>query len=145
VCNKEDCRSWNHTEEEREESKAKFRNANKDKFARFDNKFNRRLDQYIADYEGDDIDSEEELEEAFQSLTIDIDPGHLDKDPQDGIDHFFTSFGQIQRNQATSMAADLANKAFSHSVTTDDITVSLVTDQDPFSYNTTVSRYSIDN
>ena len=45
------------------------------------------------------------------------------------------------------MAATLADKAFSYSVTTIDNIVPLITDQDPFIYNTTIStsRYTADN
>ena len=45
------------------------------------------------------------------------------------------------------MAATLADKAFSHLVITTDNTVPLMTDQDPFTYNTTIStsRYTVDN
>ena len=42
------------------------------------------------------------------------------------------------------MAADLANKAFSHSVTTADSTTLFITDEDPFTYNTTMSCYTAD-
>jgi hypothetical protein len=45
VCNKEGCRSWKHTEEEREESKTKFKTANRGRFSKFDDRFNRRLNQ----------------------------------------------------------------------------------------------------
>ena len=122
VCDKEGCRSWNHTQEERNESKAKFKATNRDKFSRFDDHFDKRLNQYIAEYEDDDTDSDEELEEAFQTLTIDANTGPIDKNTQIHIDHFFTSFGQIEQQEATSMATNLANKAFSHSVMTTDIT-----------------------
>ena len=45
------------------------------------------------------------------------------------------------------MAVTLANKAFSHSVTTIDNIVPFITDQDPFIYNVTIfmSRYTADN
>ena len=45
------------------------------------------------------------------------------------------------------MAVILADKAFSHLVTTIDNTVSFITDQDPFIYNATIfiSRYTVDN
>ncbi len=46
-----------------------------------------------------------------------------------------------------SIVATLANKAFSHSVTTIDNTVPLMTEQDPFTYNVTISisYYTADN
>ena len=45
------------------------------------------------------------------------------------------------------MAATLADKAFSHSVTTIDNIVPFITDQDPFIYNitTSISCYTADN
>ena len=99
VCGREDCRSWKHSAEEREESKAKFKATNKDKFNRFDNRFDKRLNQYIADFEDDVMDSEEELEETFQALAIDAidaNPEMPDKSTQLGIDHFYTSLGQVE-------------------------------------------------
>jgi hypothetical protein len=46
-----------------------------------------------------------------------------------------------------SIAATLANKAFSHLVITIDNIVPLITDQDPFTYNITIfiSHYTADN
>jgi hypothetical protein len=91
---------------------------------------------------------EEELEETFQALAIDaidVNPEMPDKSMQLGIDHFYTSFGQVEQQEAVSMAANLANRAFSHTVmTADETTPFPMTDQDPFSYNTT-SRYTADN
>ena len=53
----------------------------------------------------------------------------------------------MEQYKAISMAATLADKAFSHSVTTMDNTVPFMTDQDPFTYNatTSTSRYTADN
>ena len=45
----------------------------------------------------------------------------------------------MEQHKAISIAATLANKAFSHSVTTIDNIVPFITDQDPFIYNTTIS------
>ena len=45
----------------------------------------------------------------------------------------------MEQHKAISIAAILANKAFSHSVTTIDNIVPLITDQDPFIYNITTS------
>ena len=53
----------------------------------------------------------------------------------------------MEQHKVISIAATLANKAFSHLVTTTDNIVPLITDQDPFTYNITIStsRYTIDN
>ena len=53
----------------------------------------------------------------------------------------------MEQYKAISIAATLANKAFSYLVTTIDNTVPLITEQDPFTYNATIStsRYTADN
>ena len=53
----------------------------------------------------------------------------------------------MEQHKATSIATTLVNKAFSHSVTTIDNIVPLITDQDPFIYSITTftSRYTADN
>ena len=52
----------------------------------------------------------------------------------------------MEQHKAISMAATLADKAFSHLVTTIDNTVPFITNQDPFTYNvtTSTSRYTAD-
>jgi hypothetical protein len=45
------------------------------------------------DYKDDDIDLEEELEEAFQVLIINVSYKVTDKDLQLDIDYYYTSFG----------------------------------------------------
>ena len=52
----------------------------------------------------------------------------------------------MKQHKAISIAATLANKAFSHSVTTIDNIVPFMTNQDPFTYNiiTFMSRYTAD-
>ena len=80
------------------------------------------------DYEDDDIDSEEELEEAFQALTIDASHEATDKNLQLDIDHFYTSFGQVEQHKAISIATTLANKAFRHLVITINNIIPLMTD-----------------
>jgi len=52
----------------------------------------------------------------------------------------------VEQQKVISMAATLADKAFSYLVTTIDNIVPLMTDQDPFTYNTTISmsRYTVD-
>ena len=65
VCRKEGCWSSNHTQAERDQSRARF---------------TKRMDQFIADYEGDkpeqeptsdsDHDDSEEMEERMESLVF---------------------------------------------------------------------------
>ncbi|RKF60480.1 hypothetical protein OnM2_050041 [Erysiphe neolycopersici] len=79
VCHKENCRSWNHKEQEKEACKAKFRYMLKGRLNSrpFNDKhFQDRFRQYTMDCEFSDIDNEdvqkEELDEVFDSLAIDI-------------------------------------------------------------------------
>ncbi|CAD6501358.1 BgTH12-01610 [Blumeria graminis f. sp. triticale] len=57
ICGKEECRSWRHTNVERERYKAKLRASLKEKLGSqfFDsNCFKKQYHQYIVDCEGDD-------------------------------------------------------------------------------------------
>ena len=93
------------------------------------------------DYEGD-IDSEEELEEAFQTLTIDLVDISPTTDTKLDVDHFYTTVGQVKTYEAILIAETLANKAFSYSMLTEDV-APYMSDQDPFSYTIeTTSRYT---
>ena len=53
----------------------------------------------------------------------------------------------MEQHKVIFIAATLANKAFSHLITTIDNIVPLITDQDPFIYNAIIfiSRYTVDN
>ena len=58
---------------------------------------------------------------------------------------YFTAFGELTPSEATSMSVVLANKAFSHSLTLEDMTEPTPA-TDPFTYtlNTSSSRYTSD-
>ena len=70
-----------------------------------------------------------------------------DKNTQLNINHYYTSFSQVKQYKIISIAATLANKAFNYLVITIDNTAPLMTDQDPFTYNATIStsHYTVDN
>ena len=80
-------------------------------------------------------------------MTINISYKVTDKDSQLDINHYYTSFSQVKQHKAISIATTLADKAFSHSVITTDNITPLITDQDPFTYNTTIftSHYTVNN
>jgi hypothetical protein len=150
VCQKEDCRSWKHTEVERnkakEEYKSRFSNRTK---GRFDNRFKERFEQYVLNCEGDD--SEEDFDGIFETLIIDIGSELNSEKELESSTTYLTAFGELTPNEATSMSAVLANKAFSHSLTLEDMTKPVpATDPtpatDPFTYtlNTSSSRYTSD-
>jgi hypothetical protein len=148
VCNREDCRSWKHTDEERNESKARFK-------GKFNHQLNTHFKQYIANYEGDDDDDDdddEELDEAFTSLVINVesDPnlmGPIDTTASRAITtSYITDLSELSLDDANSTVIELANRAFSHSITATDATTTSnpILDLDPFSYSTdtTTSRYT---
>ena len=100
------------------------------------------MNQYIIDYEGD-IDSEEELKEAFQTLTIDLVDISPTTNTKLDVDHFYTTVGQVKTYEAILIAETLVNKAFSYLMLTEDV-APYISDQDPFSYTTeTTSRYTL--
>ena len=96
------------------------------------------------EYEGEDTDSdsEEAMEEAFQSLTIDMNPDlNLNTDMSEA-ETFCTTVGQVEKQEAVSMANLLANKVFTHSFLSTDLEPNSA-DNDPFTYTTTsISRYN---
>jgi hypothetical protein len=57
---------------------------------------------------------------------------------------YFTTYGDLALAKAYSMSIELANKAFSHSLTVEDTTTDLPLNTNPFAYNTTTSsRYTL--
>ena len=154
VCNKEGCRSWKHSEEERENSKTKFKtkfmNRYKDRSnnpRQFDNRFQERFKQYLVDYEGDDDDgSEEEFNDMFNALVVDTDVDNFVSDLNQDTATYFTTYGEIEPNDATSTATILANRACNHAITTIDTadnTSLTAFDDDPFVYKAkTTSHYT---
>ncbi|KAI6247043.1 hypothetical protein HI914_05110 [Erysiphe necator] len=127
ICQKENCRSWNHTEQEKETCKTKFRNMIKSRLNSrpFNDKhFQDRFRQYIMDCEFSDIDNgevqEEELNEVFSSLVIDMQINHdyfpIDND-KENLTTYFSNYGEIDLRNAVSTTSELANKIYIHSVT----------------------------
>jgi hypothetical protein len=136
ICKRSDCRSWKHTHEEQEQSKAKFRARNQGKFNNKASDFNKRFDegfrQYIATYEGeesdDDDDDDNDIHEAFGALTIDITPGPA-ADPgidQPDKDSPVSYFIQVSHEATAAMAIELTNRAAEHSLTLSDSTTPLL-------------------
>ena len=98
ICKKPDCRSWNHSTEEQEESKRCFRERNKDRFRistpGFDKKFNKSYRQYLSLIEGDDDDDSDDpdaLGDAFGALLVDSINDNDIEEIDSGAALFFTS------------------------------------------------------
>ena len=96
------------------------------------------------DYEGNDNEDnnkDDKITDAFNTLVINIDPNTLlNKDNQTIV--YYTLYGEIKLDNATAIALELANRAYSHVVTTiNTIIDAFTTNIDPFIYNIT-SRYT---
>jgi len=96
------------------------------------------------DYKGDnnkDNNKDNKITNAFNALVINIDPNTLlNEDNQTTV--YYTLYSKIELDNATATALELANRAYSHAVTTINIIIdAFTTNTDPFAYNTT-SRYT---
>ena len=110
---------------------------------RFDNHFKERFKQYILNYEGDkDL---EDFDKAFETFIIDIGSKLNYEKELESNTTYLTAFRELTPNEATSMSAILANKAFNHSLTLEDTTnPTLATNPFIYTLNTSSSRYTLD-
>ena len=93
------------------------------------------------DYEGNnnkDNDSDDKTTDVFNALVVNIDPSTLlNKDDQAIV--YYTSYGEIKLDNVTATALELANRVYSHAVTTINTTTDVFhTKIDLFTYNTTL-------
>ncbi|TQS38270.1 hypothetical protein Golomagni_01229 [Golovinomyces magnicellulatus] len=112
ICHKEDCRSWNHSDQEQNNYKSKFKEEfkNRIKPRSFNDKhFQKRFRQYTMDCEGsyndtsDDL-SETELDNLFNSLVVDAVENFVATDAnEEDTRIYYTSYGEINNEDATSM------------------------------------------
>jgi hypothetical protein len=112
VCQKEGCWSTKHSRDEREDAKRKFKN-------RFSGQMNKRIDQYIAEYEGledeDDQDTDGELTKEMEALMIDFPSFLSPPDKDENAEAFITTFGPMENPEL--LTTDLVNRSFSHYLT----------------------------
>ena len=104
------------------------------------------MKQYIIDYKDnndEDNDEDNKITDIFNTLVVDIDPSTLlDEDNQAIV--YYTLYSEIEPDNAIAIASELANKVYSHVVTTIDIITDIfLTNIDPFIYNTTLYYTSI--
>src|SRR6266700_2100399 len=96
------------------------------------------------DYKGNnnkDNNEDNEITNIFNTLVVNIDPGTLlDKDNQATV--YYTLYSEIELDNTTTIALELANRAYNHVVTTiNTMTDTFPTNTNPFAYNTT-SHYT---
>ena len=104
------------------------------------------MKQYIINYKGDndeDNNKNNKITDAFNALVVNIDPSTLlDEDDQATV--YYTLYGKIKPDNITATALELANRVYSHAVTTiNTITDIFLTNTDLFVYNTVLYYTSI--
>jgi hypothetical protein len=88
----------------------------------FNSRFEEQFKQYVIEYkEESNKDSETETNDIFESLILDIE-SELNYKKQSESTIYLTAFRELTSNEMTSISVVLANKAFSHSLTLEDIT-----------------------
>jgi hypothetical protein len=123
VCKKEGCWSTKHTEEEREDSRKRFRN-------QLQRNLDQRVHQYITEYEGEEGDND-----------ADDDDAEVEVDDRD-INAFITDYecGNEEAEQfLTTTVNALSDQSLHHALTK---SVPYDHSQDPFAY-TSGSRYTV--
>ena len=99
------------------------------------------MKRYIIDYKGDnneDNNLNNKIINIFNALVINMDPNTLlNKDDQ--ATAYYTLYGEIKLDNITTIALELANRVYSHTVTT----INTIIDAFPininlFVYNTTL-------
>jgi len=93
------------------------------------------------DYKGNnnkDNNKDNKITNVFNALVINIDPNTLlNKDNQTIV--YYTLYSEIKLDNTTAIASELANRAYSHVVTTiNTIIDTFTTNIDLFTYNTTL-------
>ena len=139
VCKKPDCRSWNHTPEEQEESKRQFRERNQYRFKAntpgFDKKFDRAYRQYLSIVEGEGDDDLDALGDAFGALmteSIDDDDDEFNELAPATTTAFFTSVDSSFTHSnpySSDLVESLNNQALTHQLTTQTPTIATDTDE----------------
>ncbi len=145
VCEKFDCWSINHSEKERKNLKKRFSDRHFEYKIR--SEFDRRLNQYIADYENNDSDNEY-VTQYFDELAI---SSALETDVKlikfESDELFLTSFDEqniefINSSLAISFTSSLVDKAFQHRFILKNIINAFINESFDFSYILIIdSRY----
>ena len=110
----------------------------------FKDRFQEQIKQYIIDYKGDNDNNNNnnknhnlynEITNIFNTLVVNIDPGTLlNKDNQTTA--YYTLYGEIEPDNTTAIALELANRVYSYIVTTINTIINIFyTDTDLFAYN----------
>src|SRR5450432_1013966 len=143
VCQKEGCRSWKHSPDEKakakEAFKSKFSDWTKGRYNRFESRIEDRFRQYIAECE--DSDDSEGLDDALDALCKEE---ALDMNASVETDTtYITTLGSFTSDNANLMSSELADRAFSYiAIVTENVlptgtTLATKLDIDSITYNST--------
>ncbi len=138
ICEKFECWSINHSKKERKNSKKRFSDRHLEYKTR--QEFDRRLNQYIADYESDlnDEYAAQYFDELAISSVFEIDIIKLIEFESDEL--FLTSFDELSIFNIESIISALADKTFQHRLISIDIINAFINES--FNYiSITDSRY----
>ncbi len=136
VCEKLDCWSINHFEKERKNSKKRFSDRHLEYKIR--QRFDRRLNQYIADFESTYDSDDEYAAQFFDELAISLEIDIIKLIEFESDELFLTSFDEFR--DIESLTSALADKTFQHRLISTDIINSLINES--FNYiSITDSRY----
>jgi hypothetical protein len=112
VCQKKECWFIKHSKDEREIVKQKFKN-------RFFNQMNKRIDQYIFEYEETNFssfysedDSDTDLIDEMKTLIMNLSILSLISNNLSNVETFMISFESVKNAQM--MITNLANRSLSH-------------------------------
>ena len=133
VCGKDGCWSTNHLQQERDNSKKRFRN----QFPKYKGhaRYERYLQQYIAHYKGNDEENNtNDVAYFFKELSINASKNLLTNvDITDEL--FLSSINALQNIESTNTINLLANNVFKHQIISTNGTVAL-TSPVPYSFTT---------
>ncbi len=141
VCEKFDCWSSNHLQKKRNDSKKRF--SNRHSQYKISLKYDRRLKQYIADFEeiiisdSDDEDATQYFDDlSFTSSMID----EIKLIEFESNELFLTSLDELQNIKC--IISSFADKTFKHRLTSKDIINALINESFDFTYVSIIeSRY----
>jgi hypothetical protein len=141
VCGKHGCWSINHFEKERDDSKKRFSDRHPEYKAR--SGYDRRLKQYIADYESTNDSNDEDAAQYFDDVSPT--PSMIDDTKLiefESNELFLTSFDSINNAESILTTSLLADKAFEHRLTLKDTINAPINKPFDFTFtSTTESRY----
>ncbi len=141
VCDKHDCWSINHFEKKRDDSKKRFSDRHSEYKAR--SEYDRRLKQYIADYESTNDSDDEDATQYFDDVSSTssmIDDTKLIEFESNEL--FLTSFDSINNAEFILITSLLADKTFEHRLILKDIINALINKSFDFTFISIIeSRY----